>query len=234
MTRLVSMPNLPRGTIEFLNGPDSQGYASEGSLTNKIQSSSSPFGIWSFRLSFPRLKGDRARAHRGWITQQRSGVNWTRIRWCDFDRISEALRFPNGVPDGTWNGGEAWNGGGLWKVSPSHVALTAAASRGDTLVTFANSEWGYNLDVGSVIGFGPFYFGWHIITEVIGSGQYRIWPELRKDLTTDNYGNFDPIMCCRLAGPGAANLLRGPSSAEGLSATFMEVPDYHVRQENPT
>ena len=88
----------------------------------------------------------------------------------------------------------------------------------------------HDLQVGDYLGFFPFHFGMYVVTEVIEPGTYRIWPPLRKALTTDDFATLDPTLAMRLESEDAATADRSLQVAEGASVTMVEVEDYNVRE----
>jgi hypothetical protein len=80
-----------------------------------------------------------------------------------------------------------------------------------------------------MIGFKPFHLGLYIVTQVHEPGRYRIWPPLRKAITTDDFATLNPVLVMRLEGEAGAPMPRGAASASGLSVTLVEVEDPDVR-----
>jgi hypothetical protein len=116
-----------------------------------------------------------------------------------------------------------------WRASLPQVTLGTALSIGDTNVVLTDQFWGHNLGEGDYIGFGPVYFGLHLITQVYSDGHYKVWPPIRKNLTTNDWATLNPVMAMRLESEDAGPIGRGNVWAEGLSATFVEVLDADVR-----
>ena len=128
-----------------------------------------------------------------------------------------------------WSNDQSWSNGENWASSPPTVAVAAAAALADTEVSLADSYWGHDLDIGDFLGFSPLHFGLYMVTEVIEAGTYRIWPPLRKALTTSDFATLRPTMAMRLESEEAASASRGVEAAEGLSVTLVEVLDADVR-----
>lgn len=68
-----------------------------------------------------------------------------------------------------------------------------------------------------------------MVTEVIGLGTYRIWPPLRKALTTDDFATLKPVLAMRLESEEAATAARDASFISKATMTLVEVLDYDVR-----
>lgn len=233
--RLLNWPiGLRPNYREPLTGPRAVGASSTQSLTGFSQTTASPFGTWRWRFGFPRLKGQLFRRYRGMVTALHGGANAVRVSFCDWDGLSYAQRGiittpldrRRGVP---WGNGEAWSNGLNWSCGDPLATVAASAAVGDTLISLTGDAWGHRLDIGDWIGFLPFATGLYMVTDVIDDGEYRIWPPLRTALTTDSRVTLKPTMVMRLEGEDAATAGRGPASAEGVSITLVEVPDYDVR-----
>lgn len=243
MARLVSPPvGLPVTSIEPLSGPRSVGGGSLQSIGNFVQTTASPFGLWRLQFSFAAMQGDLFRRYRGWITSLHGGANATRWKFDDPDVMSfadagviatdEQLRrgmpWSNGKPWGA-PGQDPWFNTGNWPISRPVVPVAAGAALGDTVIELGAAFWGHRLGIGDDLGFFPFHLGLYTVTEVIAPGQYRIWPDLRKAITTDDFATLDSSLALRLENESAASAGRGLVSADGLTATFVEVLDYDAR-----
>ena len=232
MARLVSWPSGLRANFrEPLSGPRAVGGASTQSIGGFVQTSGSPFGLWRWRFSFPPIRGRLFRRYRGWVTALHGGANATRVPFCDWDGLTARQAGVDADRYGTepWGNGMPWSNGKNWQITPPLVPIAAAADRDDTIVSLGAAFWGHGLDIGDLLGFMPFSFGLHMVTEVIEPGQYRVWPPLRKAITTADFATLRPVLAMRLESEDAANAPRGASFAEGLSVTLIEVLDYDVR-----
>jgi hypothetical protein len=238
MARLISPPvGLGITAIEPLSGPRVVGASSSQSIGGFLQTSAAPFGLWRFRFSFHPMRGSAFRAYRGWVTALHGGANATRWHFFDPDMMSPAAaglavsesRRWDSMPGQLWSNGTPWANGELWGETPPFVAVVTAVAAGETQISLADQFWGHGLQVGDYLGFFPFHFALHIVTEVIDDGAYRIWPPLRKSLTTDDFATLRPTLAMRLEGEDAASASRGLVVAEGLTATLIEVLDPDVR-----
>ena len=243
MARLVSPPHgLPVTSIEPLAGPRTVGGGASQSIGNFVQTFASPFDLWRFQFSFAPMKNSAFRRYRGWITSLNGGANATRWAFNDPDVMSLAdagvvataeqeragMPWSNGQPWGV-PGQDPWFNTGNWAVSRPNVPVAAAAALRGTVVRLGSPFWGHCLNIGDYLGFFPFHLGLYTVTEVIAPGQYRIWPSLRKAVTADDFATLSPSLALRLESEGAANAGRGLTSADGLTATFVETLDYDVR-----
>ena len=180
-------------------------------------------------MSFPIMNGHKAREHRGWITAQHSGANATVFTLIDGDKpkLSEY-----GLPDEgslPFSNGENFTNDHPWKGGYPTIELTATISLEVTQISLPDTLWGHKLGIGTWIGFMPLHFGMYMITEVLGDGQYRIFPPLRKAVSIGDYATLTPSMCVRMPAPDAARSSRGSAFVEGASLSVVEVLDYDVR-----
>lgn len=239
MARLVSPPiGLGLIGIEPLAGPRTIGSSANTSIGNFTQTVASPFGAWHFHFSFHPMRGSEFREYRGWATSMHGGANATRWEFHDPDMrspyeagldVSPSLRWDN-IPGQNWENGEPWSSGEPWAVTPPEVPVAAQADLGGTQISLADAFWGHDLKIGEYLGFFPFHFGLYIVTEVIAPGTYRIWPQLRKEITPGDFATLIPTLAMRMEGEDAANASRGLVVANEPSITMVEVFDYDVRE----
>lgn len=236
MARLIDWPNgLPRNAWEPLSGPRTVGAGATESIGGYTQTVSSPFGLWRLRFQFANMRGQIARRYRGWVTALHGGANATRVPFCDWDGLSfpqmgvttTHQQWKQGQP---WGNGEPWDNGQNWGSTPPQVAVVQPSSLGDTEIHLADAFWGHGLGMGDLIGFFPLHFGMYEITEVIAPGHYRIWPQLRKALTTDDKATLRPTLAMRLESEEAATAARDAFAIVNASVVLVEVFDYHVRE----
>ncbi len=116
-----------------------------------------------------------------------------------------------------------------WSYSFPHVYVAAGAAKDATTIYLNNAAWGHRLIVGDYIGFGPLYFGLHVVTEVYSEGVYRVWPPLRRAITTADWATLNPTIAMRMEGEEAGAVVRGQYYADGLTLTLVEVEDADVR-----
>lgn len=235
MARLLDWPlGLGISDFQWLSGPRAINATTTETIQGVTQTVASPFGAWSFQVTFPPLWGAKSRRHRGWIGALQGGANATRFTLIDGDRmrpaeagvqISKSAR-ASFVP---WGNGARWSNGAQWSGSYPMVPVVAAAALGASQISLMDSLWGHKLDIGDFVGFMPFHFGLYQITEVIDLGMYRIWPTLRAPLTVDSFATLKPVMAVRLMGEGAAQVQRDAQAAQNQTASFIEVLDYDVR-----
>ena len=236
MARLLSWPvGIHWVSREPLSGPRTRGASSSESGTGNVQTVASPFGLWRWSFSLPPLRHAEARQWRGMVTALHGGANAVRVPFCDPDGLSWAEiglpRTSDQIRLGTpWSNNQPWSNGRNWRYARPLVAVAAARNRGDSTIKLADTTWGHRADVGVMLGFAPFHLGLYVITQVIGPGEYRIWPPLRKALAVTDFATLDPIMAMRMESESAANLGRGPVHSEGLAITLVEVTDDIARQ----
>lgn len=228
MGRLVSWPvGIGTTSRERLTGPRAVGASATESATAFVQTTASPYGLWRWAFSLPPLRGAALRRWRGTVAALHGGANALRVPWRDPDRMSMAdagvAATTAEINAGTnWSNGLPWTNGRSWRIGRPLVSVAAAASRGATSVSLGPEYWGHDLELGDELGFVGI-FALHTVTAVLGPGTYRIWPPLRADLTTSMWATLEPVLAMRPESESAANLPRGPTHAEGLVITLVEV-----------
>lgn len=235
MARLISRPDgLGIVSIEPLSGPRAVNAGQNQSISGFVQSVAGAFGLWRFRFAFHAMRGAEFRQYRKWITALHGGANATRWSFFDPDAITfqEAgvnasnFEISTGQP---WSNDEPWSNDRNWATSRPNVAVAEDAAKDATIVKLTDSFWGHHVD-DVYLGFFPFHFGLYQITEAIRPGTYRIWPPLRKAITTDDFATLNPTLALRLEGEDAASAGRGLVVADSLQVTMIEVLDYDVRK----
>lgn len=239
--RLINWPlGLNANFREPISGPRTVNPGATNSIGNFVQTTSSPFGLWRWQFSFPPIRGQMFRRYRGWITALHGGANATRVPFCDWDGMKLSQMGVNADPftwqaGQPWGNGQPWDNGKNWKLTPPTVYVSASANKGDDVISLQSDYWGRALGMGDLIGFYPSHFGMYMVTDVIDAGTYRIWPPLRKDVEYSadpilcDSATLEPTLAMRLESEDAANAPRSAAFAEGLSVTFVEVPDYTVK-----
>jgi hypothetical protein len=219
MGRLIDWPaKVEIRARAALAGPRAIGAARSESLGGYVQTVAGVFGVWHWNLSIAPMRGEAFRRYRGVVAALHGGAN--------------ALRVPFFDPDGdhpkpasqAWSGGGLWSSGVAWSTLADWVAIAEAAPLAATEVRLAATDWGLTRGVGDYLGFLPQHFGLYMITEVRAPGTYRIWPPLRKALTTSDYAHLWPIMVMRLANEQSASVERNPDVSDGAAMTLIEVP----------
>lgn len=235
MARLLSWPvGLKWNRMKPLSGPETVGAADSTSIGNVTQTIASPFGARYLQLSFPPMRGAKARRARGLITALHKGANAVRVSICDWDGMTFAEAGMNvsysarklGLP---WSNAMPWSNGENWRVTKPNVPVAAPAAFDTTIIALSDIFWGHRLGMGDWIGFFPFHFGMYEITEELGDGQYRIWPPLRKALTPTDFATFYATMAMRILSSNLPDADRGPAFLEGLTISLFEVFDYDAR-----
>jgi hypothetical protein len=236
MARLLDWPRgLAVTRMRPLTGPRSIGSGSSQSLSGFSQTYASPFGYWRFQVDVQPMERRLARSVTSFITALHGGANAVRMPLFDPHGLSwsEAGVNVSGAFEGTiavnWSNGQPHAEGRPFDASRPTVALASPAAKGASVVTLANTHWGHSPHLMGFIGFGPFYFGLHVITQALGGGQYRIWPPLRKSLGAGAFATLDPVIVMRLEGEGSAAIEYQDVVTDGASFTFLEVPDDQVR-----
>lgn len=200
-----------------LAGPRAIGASSSESLAGYVQTVAGVFGVWQWQLRLNAMRGETFRRYRGLVAALHGGSNAVRVPFYDPDG-------PYTLIQETWSDGGLWSGGQSWEGVADWVAVGAAAALGDTEIRLADTGWGHALGVGDYLGLLPLHFGLYVVTEVRAPGVYRVWPPLRKALTTDDYAHLWPVMVMRLQGEDGAGSGRGLETSDGASMTLIEVP----------
>lgn len=231
MARLLTWPHGLWGIddVKPINGPNAR---SSGSTTAQDGSEQTRSGIGDVVALELRLSAKNgligARLQRGLMLGLHSGANAMRLQFNDPDIMTPAeAGIVGAFAEQDWSNGQPWSNGEGWAPSYPVVPVAASAAVDTGVVTLANEFWGYTLGLGDYIGFFPFHFGLYCVTEVIDEGQYRVWPRLRKALTTDDYATLHPTLVMQAIGPTPAP--GRDLSATGGSLTLKEVIDPYVR-----
>lgn len=236
MARLLHWPEgLKANFREPLSGPRTISGGVTSTVGNFLQTTASPFGLWRWRFSFPPMRRQLFRRYRGWVTALHGGANATRVPFCDWDGLTHEQKglsisrdqWKAGQP---WGNGEPWSNDRNWKATSPVVPVTFGGERGGTTIGLSPNYWGDTLDYGDLIGFYPLHLGMYMITEVRGPGVYRIWPPLRKEVTSDDFATLEPVMAMRLESEDSATAPRSFAFSEGSMVTLVEVLDYDVRE----
>lgn len=217
MARLLDWPEaIGINAMTPLSGPRVVGSGGSESLTGYVQTVAGVFGVWRWQIGVTAMKGIGFRRFRGTILGLHGGANALRVTFYDPDGL-HTLRYAN------WSNGMPWSNGAPWSCLADWVSPTHPAVLGATEVRLAATTWGHQLGVGDWFGFTPYHFGLYVVTEVLAPGRYRIWPPLRKDVTTDDYAHLKPVMAMRLESENAASAARGLEVAEAATLTLIEV-----------
>lgn len=168
------------------------------------------------------------------MTGLHGGANAVRVAWPVPDGLSLSEAGANftarqervGVP---WQSGLPWSNGQNWRVSPPNVSVAAQSDFDTTIVQLGPQFWGHRLGPGDEIGFFPLHFGKYMITEDRGEGVYRIWPPLRKAITTSDFATLEPTLAMTLDNESGSDLSRNVDVGEETTLTLSEVFDYDVR-----
>jgi len=232
MPRLLDWPaGLMYRTRTVISGPRSIRAGSSESSTGYVQSVASPFGLWRIQFTFPPKKGKAARAMNGLITALHGGANAVRVPIYDPDQLGYqdlGINVADDDPQVDWGETELpWSDLGLqWRLGYPPLDIEAAAAKGATQIEVDATSWGAEIDLGTMLGMEPSHFGAYVVTEVITPGTLRIWPPLRKAITTSNKANLTPTLAMRLMGEGDATISRELGTTSEASLTLTEVePD---------
>ncbi|MDJ1465653.1 hypothetical protein [Nitratireductor sp. GZWM139] len=231
MYRLVDFPEPIRLTkVTWTSGPNARNSGTTTASDGAEQTRSGIGDVVSFRLDFTLKMGREARRERGFLTSLMEGVNAARFKFIDGDMLTpQEAGIVGPFVSQPWSNGEPWSNGKGWKPSYPIVPMAAASAYDASVVTLSDAFWGHQLGIGDYLGFMPFHFGLYMITQVIAPGQYRIWPRLRKALTTDDFATLHPTLVMKTV-PGGTSMARGVVHTDGQGVQLSEIIDPYVRQ----
>jgi len=224
MARLLAMPCLPAPlAVTELAGPNARNSGANTFGDGSEQTFDHLGDVWALSFERSALFGADARRERGWKKALLGGRNAIRIDFFDADRMTAPEA--GGVSRAVWSPG-AWSSG-AWGEWLPRVSVAQPAAFDTSIITLTETAWGHDLDYGDYVGFEPFHFGMYAIVHALGAGRYRIWPRLRKALTTADFANLTPVLAMR---PSSALLhARGLAFTVSEPVPMVEVFDYHAR-----
>lgn len=216
--------------VTWLSGPNVRGSGANTAMDGTEQTFGTVGDVVSFRLDFAVRQDMAARRSRGFLTALGGGANAFRFTYVDADRMA----FEEGGLTGpfepqSWSNGEFWANATPWRVNFPTIAVAAAAVKDAGIVKLSSAFWGHRLGIGDFIGFFPFHFGLYMVTEVITPGEYRIWPRLRKAITSNDFCTLSPTLVMKASSPEVASWKRNAEVTSGMSLSLSEVIDPYVR-----
>lgn len=238
MARLISLDDAGITAFAPISGPMARNSGSNTAQDGSEQVFEGVGDVVALGVEFNHKRGAGAREQRGRMFGAHGGANAFRLTLFDPDMISPAeagLDVPDhvgwtGLADLPWGNGHDWSSGCGWALSAPTVPVAAPAAYDGGIVRLGDAFWGHTLPLGSYFGFFPFHFGLYCVTEVLEPGAYRIWPRLRKALTTDDFATLHPVIVVRPR-PGVLPPRRGLSVTDQFSAELVEVIDPYVRKQ---
>lgn len=237
MARLISLSDAGITAITPISGPMARNSGSNTAQDGSEQVYAGVGDVVALNVEFNHKQGLGVLAQRGRMIGVHGGANAFRMPVFDPDMISPreaGLDVParlgwTSLKDLTWSNGMPWSNGMGWQPTAPTVKIAASAAYGSHLVRLADEHWGHRLPLGSWFGFFPFHFGLYTVTEERGDGWYRIWPRLRKALTTDDFATLHPVIVMRPR-PGILPPRRGLAVTDEFSIDLVEVIDPYVRR----
>lgn len=237
MPRLLSDSDGFAGVTGFswLSGPNARNSGSTTAMDGSEQTFDAYGDVVALEFTLNVKRDVAARRQAGVLTALRGG-NAMRLRFFDPDmmkpyeagiNVSERYDWTN-LPTENWSNGMPWSNGAGWALSAPVVPVAASAGFDTGIVRLGSAFWGHQLGLGDIVGFFPFHFGIYTVTEVIDDGEYRIWPRLRKALTSEDFCTLHPTIVMRpvmnTLPPG-----RGLAHTDAATVSLVEVTDYYVR-----
>lgn len=233
MARLLTWPHGLWGidSVTPVSGPAARNSGANTAMDGAEQTFEGIGDIVALELGLSAKNGRvGARFERGIITGLHNGANAMRLQFNDPDIMTPAeAGIVGAFEEQDWSNGEPWSNGEGWAPSYPVVPVTAPAAADSGTIRLSGQYWGHSLNLGDYLGFFPFHFGLYMVTEVIAPGQYRIWPRLRKALTTDDFATLHPTLVMRPVAQTRAPA-RDLVKTSGGSLTLVEVIDPYVRQ----
>lgn len=223
-------------TFTPVGGPNVIG--STESVTGDVQTVESPNGLVAFSLEYPAMVGAKARAFRGLVTALHAGANAVRmtvrdpdakLRHFDPSATAETVKFADGK---VLIGSDGMSYG--FRVGVPLAEMTQAAAIDAEEIRFDRTPYGtedlVGLRFGFVGAFGVYEVKeWRATWADADIAVARIWPPLRRAITTASRMTLCPQVAVRLSGRDGGQWSRGPARVEAGSLSLIEVPDEIVR-----
>lgn len=228
--RMVPFPvGLPITALTPQGGPLVLGSTTSG--TRKTQVVVDPTGgLWSFTLEVAKMKGPMARAFSQLSVALHGGANCCRVPFFDPDEPSFREMGIN-VSDNydqqyvSWSNGEFWSNGKPWRIGKPLATIAAASAKNSGTITIDTTAWGGVLPTFfGIVG----HFAVYCVTGSTFSGNVatcRVFPPVRRAITTTDYATLRPVMAAQLTGPSGAPWSRDASAMSGAQLDIIEVPD---------
>lgn len=228
--RLLSWPNgLKITDFTRISGPVSSGSSNNITLSGASQHISAVKSPLVFSVTLPPQQGMASRRINGLITSMRMGVNALRFPW----NVTNEMPHPNDLSLSAfqqlnWSNGLPWSNGKGWQGSYPTETVTTDAAIDTSIIELGSSSWGDKLGIGDYVGFRS-HFCVYEITETfyLEPNKYRVWPPLRKAITTDDVATLEPTMVVRSIGDSQRT--KTPAVWEPQTLTFVEVNEPDVR-----
>jgi len=221
--------------VRWLSGPMARNSGANTAVDGAEQTFTGIGDALAFGYDLGISMGTRERRTRGFLLSLHSGANWVRVKLILGDEYSAQELGIQSIGSSAWSNGQPWANGLPWAFSKPPVGIAATVDNRGSIVRLKDQFWGHKLGLGDAIGFFPFYFGAHFVTEVIEPGEYRVWPRLRKEITFDadpalnSFATLEPTLLMK-SRPGGHSMSRGPVHSEGVAVELHEVHDYYARE----
>jgi hypothetical protein len=205
------------------------------SETAFVQGVFDPFGLWQFEMEIAPMYGGMARAFTRLSASAAGGANCFRVPFVDSQEPSHeelGLTFPLGRDRRfcRWEGGQAWSNGLPWLSGKPVVPVTAASAKDSGTITLNISDWNGVLPTFfGIVGHFAVYAITGVTSEVGDEVTVRVWPPVRKAITTSDYATLRPVLACRLSSGNGAPWTMKREIVDGAKLLVTEVPDEVVR-----
>lgn len=228
--RLLSWPNgVGVSSWTIVSGPVSSGGSESASISGIAQHISGPKSPWVFELSVPPMQGEKARRFNGMLTAAHAGANAISLPWSLINEPINPLSIGlSDLQQLNWSNGQPWSNGQGWSGGYPLESVSADQSKDYSTVTLGNDAWGDHLQMGDWFGFVGHYGVYTVTGEFpLDDGKVRIWPPLRKAITTSDEATLEPVLIVRTV--GAPTRTKSPGYWEGGTIQIVEIPNDAAR-----
>lgn len=202
------------------------------SETSFVQGVVNPFGVWRFQVDYTPLRDRMAREFKRLSVSALGGANCFRFPFWDFDEPSFA-ELAMTVPQTckvNWSNGETWSNGQAWSAGKPVVPVTAVSAKDTGTITLDLTDWnGVVPSFFGIVGHFAVYSVTGVQSQIGNAATLRVWPPVRKAITTSDYATLRPVLAARISGPAGASWSRQTEVMSGTRLDMIEVPDETVR-----
>ena len=136
------------------------GAATTESINGAVQTVSSVYGGWRWRLGFSHMRKQELRRYRGLVTALHGGANAVRVPFCDWDDMSfsdagTTITLAEANSGLTWSNGETWSNGQNWGLTKPVVSVSAATAINGSTVTIDKRVLGSRTRNRGLVGLFP-------------------------------------------------------------------------------
>lgn len=228
--RLLSWPNgLGVTSFDLVGSPLASGEGQTPALAGLLQQSVPIKAPTIYQIGVPPLQGALAREFNAILFDAHNYGNAIVFPFTlaaeQLDPLSIGLTGPQ---QQNWSNGQPWNNGQGWSGGYPNESIAADQSKDYSTVTLGSDAWGDHLQKGDWFGFIGHYAVYQVMApDPLIDGKVRIWPPLRKAVTTSDSATLEPTIVVRLIGAPQRSKTR--NVWEGGAIQVVEIPDEKVR-----